>query len=183
QENLTGVRVVKAFSREQYEEEKFNREATELFVWNLKQNRIQAWNAPFYQAMGMLSQVAVLFFGARMITKGDLTPGELTAFLAYLTLLIMPMRQLGFIVQQFARAAAAGERIFEVLDAESAVQEKPDAIVLSDIEGHVRFEDVAFGYDSISAVLRDVDFEVPPGKIVALLGPTGSGKTTVVNLL
>jgi ATP-binding cassette subfamily B protein len=183
QENMTGVRVVKAFSREKYEEEKFNRVAENLFVANRRQNRVQAQNNPFYQAMSMLSQVAVLWVGAIMITKGDLSAGELTAFLIYLTLLILPMRMLGFIVQQFARAGAAGERIFEILDAESAVVEKPDAIELKNIRGDVTFDNVSFGYDAISPVLRDVNFEASAGMVVALLGPTGSGKTTIVNLL
>jgi ATP-binding cassette subfamily B protein len=183
QENMTGVRVVKAFSREGYEEEKFNKNADELFVANRRQNRVQAQNNPFYQAMSMLSQVAVLWVGASMITRGSLSAGELTAFLVYLTLMIMPMRMLGFIVQQFARAGAAGERIFEILDAESAVKEKPNAVELKGIQGNINFDNVSFGYDAISPVLRDVTFEAPSGKVVALLGPTGSGKTTIVNLL
>jgi ATP-binding cassette, subfamily B, multidrug efflux pump len=183
QENLTGVRVVKAFSRQPYEEKKFDREATELYAWNLRQNRIQAQNNPFYQAMAALSQVFVLFFGAMMITRGNLTTGELTAFLIYLALLIMPMRMLGFIVQMFARAGASGERIFEILDAESAVTEKPAAQPLANLHGRVRFENVSFSYDAISPVLSDVTFEADAGKVVALLGPTGSGKTTIVNLL
>ena len=183
QENLSGTRVVKAFSREQYENEKFEKEANDLFYWNIQQNKIQAQSNPFFQAMSMLSQVFVLGVGAYMITQGDLSYGELVAFLAYLTLLIMPMRMLGFIVQMFARAGASGERIFEILDAESAVQEKPDAMPLVNTRGDVKFDHVSFGYDAISAVLRDVSFEVPPGKAVALLGPTGSGKTTIVNLL
>ena len=183
QENLTGVRVVKAFSREGHEEQKFNDEANELFSWNIRQNRIQAQSNPFYQAMSMLSQVFVLGAGAYFITQGSLTIGEMTSFLAYQALLIMPMRMLGFIVQMFARAGASGERIFEILDAESAVKEKPDAIELKNIQGKVRFQDVAFSYDAISPVLRSVTFEAPPGKAIALLGPTGSGKTTIVNLL
>ncbi|MPZ50727.1 MAG: ATP-binding cassette domain-containing protein [Dehalococcoidia bacterium] len=118
-----------------------------------------------------------------MVVNGAASPGELVGFLAYLALLTRPMQMLGFIVQQFARAGAAGERVFEILDAESAVQEKPDAIVLRDVTGHVRFDHVSFGYDAISPVLNDVDFDVEPGKVVALLGQTGSGKTTIVNLL
>jgi ABC-type multidrug transport system fused ATPase/permease subunit len=183
QENLTGVRVVKAFSREQYENRKFEQEANELFNWNIRQNRIQAQTNPFYQAMSMLSQVFVLGVGAYMITRGNLTYGELTGFLLYLSLLIMPMRMLGFIVQMFARAGASGDRIFEILDAESAVREKPDARPLENVQGRVTFDHVSFGYDAISPVLRDVTFEAEPGEVVALLGPTGSGKTTIVNLL
>jgi ABC-type multidrug transport system fused ATPase/permease subunit len=183
QENLTGVRVVKAFSREGYEEKKFNEEVNELFSWNIRQNRIQAQSNPFYQAMSMLSQVFVLGIGAWFITQGTLTVGEMTSFLAYQALLIMPMRMLGFIVQMFARAGASGERIFEILDAESAVKEKADAIELKNIEGRVQFQDVAFAYDAISPVLRSVTFDAPAGRVIALLGPTGSGKTTIVNLL
>ncbi len=183
QENMTGVRVVKAFSREAYEESKFNKEADALFAWNYRQTKVQAQQNPFFQAMGMFSQVAVLWVGGLMVADGNLSAGELTAFLAYQTLLIMPMRTLGFIVQNFARAGASGERIFEILDAESAVQEKPDAIALVNVRGDVTFDHVSFAYDAISPVLRDVDFKAGAGKIVALLGPTGSGKTTVVNLL
>jgi ATP-binding cassette subfamily B protein len=174
QENLVGVRVVKAFSREDYEEEKFNKEATELFRWNYAQNRLQATNTPFYAAMGMLSQVIVLFVGGIWITKGTISPGELTGFLVYLQLLLMPMRMLGFVVSQFSRAGAAGERIFEILDAESAVREKPDAIVLDKIGGYVRYENVSFAYDAISPVLRDVTIDAPPGKVDRLRQDHGS---------
>jgi ABC-type multidrug transport system fused ATPase/permease subunit len=191
QENLTGVRVVRAFSRENEETRKFDREATELFTWNYTSNRIQAVNTPFYAFIGMLAQVFVLWAGAFWIAGGsflgmandNLSAGDLLAFLFYLQLLLMPLRMLGFVVSQYARAGAAGERIFEILDAESAVREKPDAIVLDNITGHVRFENVSFGYDAISPVLRAVDIDAPPGKIIALLGPTGSGKTTIVNLM
>ncbi|HLF72695.1 MAG TPA: ABC transporter ATP-binding protein [Dehalococcoidia bacterium] len=183
QENLTGVRVVKAFSREKYEEAKFNKEAEKLFDANYSQNKIQSFNNPFYQTVGSLSQVAVLCVGALMITKGNLTAGELTAFIIYLQLLVQPLRVLGFVVQIFARAGAAGERIFEILDAESAVKEKPDAVTLTSVKGAVHFNHVSFSYDAISPVLHDVSFDVEPSQVVALLGPTGSGKTTIVNLL
>ena len=183
QENLSGVRVVKAFSRQNHENEKFDKEVDELFVWNIRQNRIQAQTNPFYQAMSMLSQVFVLAVGAYFVTQGDLSYGELTAFLLYQSLLVMPMRMLGFIVQMFARAGASGDRIFEILDAESVVQEKPDARPLENVRGRVRFEHVSFSYDAVSPVLNDVTFDAQAGKVVALLGPTGSGKTTIVNLL
>jgi ABC-type multidrug transport system fused ATPase/permease subunit len=95
----------------------------------------------------------------------------------------MPVRMLGFMINSFSRATSSGTRIYEILDAESAVKEKPDAHVLSDVTGHVRFENVSFGYDAVSAVLRGIDIDAPPGQMVALLGPTGSGKSTVVNLM
>jgi ATP-binding cassette subfamily B protein len=131
----------------------------------------------------MLSIAATLYVGGREVLAGRLTVGELTAFNLYLTLLQQPVRAMGWMVNLFARANSAGKRIFEVLDTESAVKNRPDAKPLPKIEGHVRFENVAFGYDSISPVLKDVEIDARPGEIIALLGQSGSGKTTVVSLL
>jgi ABC-type multidrug transport system fused ATPase/permease subunit len=183
QENLTGVRVVKAFSREEHENQKFAIEAGALFKDSYATNRIQAANSPMLTGLWMLATVATVWFGGREIIAGRLDVGELTAFMLYLTILQMPVRVLGWVVILFARAQSAGERIYEILDAESAVTEKPRAVELRAVEGRVRFENVSFGYDSISPVLRDVSLEARPGEVVALLGPTGSGKTTVVNLM
>jgi ATP-binding cassette subfamily B protein len=183
QENLSGMRVVKAFAREQHESVKFSKEAKELFEKGYESNRIQALNTPLMTSIWMLSMVCVTWVGAWQISEGYLTTGELTTFVFFLTMLQLPVRSLGWIVMLFARAQSAGERIYEILDAESAVQEKPGAPVLADVTGHVRFEDVAFAYDAISPVLRRVDIDAHPGEVVALLGPTGSGKTTVVNLM
>jgi ATP-binding cassette subfamily B protein len=121
--------------------------------------------------------------GGREIAHGNLEVGELTAFLLYLTLLQMPVRSLGWIIMITSRAHSAGQRIFEIIDAESAVKEKPNAVELTDPRGHVRFEGVSFAYDAISPVLRGIDIEAKPGQVIALMGPTGSGKTTVVNLM
>ena len=183
QENLSGMRVVKAFAREQEESRKFSKEADDLFEVSYTANRIQAYNQPILTGIWMLSMVSVGWFGAYQIDQGALTGGELAAFMLFLTILQMPVRMLGFIVMMFARAQSAGERIYDILDAESAVQEKPDPIDLKDLKGHVVFENVAFFYDAISPVLRGVDIEAKPGEVVALLGPTGSGKSTVVNLM
>ncbi len=183
QENLTGVRVVKAFSREQYESEKFNVEALALFNDSYETNRQLAINVPLMTALWACASVATIWFGGREIVAGRLTPGELAAFQLYLTLVQMPVRAVGWMVMIAARAQSSGERIYEILDAESAVKEKPGAAALQGVRGEVRFEQVSFGYDSVSPVLRDVDFTAPPGAVVALLGPTGSGKTTVVNLM
>ncbi len=183
QENLSGMRVVKAFAREQQESVKFSKEAKELFEVSFTANRIQAFNQPLMTGIWMLSMVAVAWIGAYQIEQGALTGGQLGAFMLYLTILQLPVRMLGFIVMMFARAQSAGERIYDILDAESAVQEKADAVGLKDLEGHVVFENVAFSYDAISPVLRGVDIEAKPGDVIALLGPTGSGKSTVVNLM
>ena len=183
QENLSGMRVVKAFAREQYESVKFAKEAKELFERSYATNRIQAFNTPLLTGIWMLSMVTVGWFGAHEINGGSLTEGELGEFMLQLTLLQLPVRSLGWIVMLFARAQSSGQRIYDILDAESAVKEKPDAVELRDATGRVRFENVAFAYDAVSPVLRGIDIDAKPGEVIALLGPTGSGKTTVVNLM
>ncbi len=183
QEALTGARVVKAFAREDYESEKFRVEAHAVFTDSFASSRLQAVNGPVMSGLWLAATAATLWMGGREIAHGNLEVGELTAFLLYLTLLQMPVRSLGWIIMITSRAQSAGQRIFEILDAESAVKEKANAIELRDVKGHVRFENVQFGYDAISPVLRGIDIDAKPGKIIALMGPTGSGKTTVVNLM
>jgi ABC-type multidrug transport system fused ATPase/permease subunit len=183
QEALTGARVVKAFARERYEGDKFRREAEALFADSYRSGRIQAFNSPMMTGFWLAAIAATLWFGGREVVNGNLNIGELASFLLYLTILNMPVRMLGWIIMIASRAQVSGQRIFEILDAESAVKEKPDAVELKDVRGHVRFRDVSFGYDSISPVLSHVDLEAKPGQVIALMGPTGSGKTTIVNLM
>jgi ABC-type multidrug transport system fused ATPase/permease subunit len=183
QENLTAMRVVKSFAREDYESAKFERSAVTLFDDSFHANQIQSFNMPTMVAIWTLSIVITVFYGGHLVLQGQLTIGELAACMLYLQIIQGPMRQVGFIVNQFARSQAAGVRIYEILDAESAVKERPDAIELKEATGEVVFDHVSFGYDSVSAVLREVSIVAKPGEVVALLGPTGSGKSTVVNLL
>jgi ATP-binding cassette subfamily B protein len=146
-------------------------------------NQIQAFNTPLMTGVWLLSMVAVAWVGAWQISNGTLQEGQLTSFVLFITILQMPVRMLGWIVTLFARAQSTGQRIYDILDAESAVQEKADAVELTNVRGHVRFDDVAFSYDVISPVLRGIDIDAQPGQMIALLGPTGSGKSTVVNLM
>jgi ATP-binding cassette subfamily B protein len=183
EESLSGIRVVKAFSREEHEAEKFGVRANQLFDDSYAAGLAMARYQPVMNGIWMLSLVVTLWYGGWQIDQGSLQPGELTSFLLWLTLLQMPVRMVGWMVMVTARAQSSGERILEIIDAESAVQEKPDATELRDPEGLVRFEGVAFGYDAVAPVLRGIDIEARPGQVVALLGPTGSGKSTVVNLL
>jgi ABC-type multidrug transport system fused ATPase/permease subunit len=183
QENLSGVRVVKAFSREQHESKRFAREAEALFKDSYSTARISAVNSPIMTGLSMLATVATLWFGGWQITQGRLAIGELTSFMLYLTILQLPVRAVGWIVMMYSRATPAAHRIYEILDAESAVKEKPGAHELVEPTGAVRFQDVSFHYNSISPVLEEVSFEARPNEVVALLGPTGSGKTTVVSLI
>ncbi len=183
QEALTGARVVKAFAREEYESRKFQREAEAVFADSYMSSRIQAVNSPIMTGLWLAAAAATLWYGGREVSRGNLEVGELTSFLLYLAALQMPVRALGWIIMIISRANASGQRIFEILDAESAVKEKPGAAELAGVKGHVRFEDVSFGYDAISPVLSHIDIDAKPGQVIALMGPTGSGKTTVVNLM
>ena len=183
QENLSGMRVVKAFGREQEEQAKFDNEAQELFNYSYRTNRIQATFGPILNGVWAIAMVATGWFGAYQILHGQLTVGDLAKFMLYLAMLQMPVRSIGFVTMFWARASTSGQRIYDILDAESAVKEKAGAPDLADVRGRVRFEDVSFGYDAISPVLRHVDIDAEPGQVIALLGQTGSGKTTVVNLM
>lgn len=183
QENLTGMRVVKSFAREDQQSDKFRESAEELFRDSFKSNQIQAVNTPMMSGTWMLAMVVTVVYGGHLVIGGHLTIGELTAFILYEQAIQAPVRVLGFMVNIFARAESAGERIYEIIDAESAVRERPGAVTLTNPRGEVAFQNVSFGYDNISAVLRDVSLHANPGEVVALLGPTGSGKSTVVNLL
>jgi ATP-binding cassette subfamily B protein len=183
QEALTGARVVKAFAREEYEGQKFRREAEAVFQDSYASTRAMAKNAPMMTGLWLAATAATLWFGGREVSAGRLDIGELASFLLYLAVLQMPVRVLGWIIMVTSRANAAGQRIYDILDAESAVKEKAGAIVLADAKGEVRFTDVSFGYDAISPVLSHVDLHAKPGQVIALMGPTGSGKTTIVNLM
>ena len=182
-EGLGGIRVVKAFSREPLEAEKFSKVSAITRDLQLSQAITMAKHAPLMQGLFIAQMGITVSVGALFISQGTINAGVVTAFLLWLTMLQMPVRMLGFMITMFSRAIAAGERVFEVLDTQSAVQEKEDATDLVDSKGHVRFENVSFSYSSTSPVLNNIDIDAPPGKIIALLGPTGSGKSTVVSLL
>ncbi|MBI2867674.1 MAG: ABC transporter ATP-binding protein [Chloroflexi bacterium] len=183
QENITGAKVVRAFGTEEIESRKFTAIADRLAADSLEAERIMATNAPFMTAMFSLSIALILGLGGREVIRGNLTAGELTQLIFWFSMVMPNIRMVGFLVGVFSRAVSSGERIFEVLDSASPVQERPGAVALADARGHVRFEDVSFSYDSTMPVLRHVSFEAKPGQVVALLGHTGSGKTTIVNLL
>lgn len=183
EEALSGIRVVKAFSREDYESERFRKVSIRSAELSYDAARVNATNAPLLQGLGTLQIALSMSFGAWQITQGNLTAGDLLTFALLLNLLQMPIRTIGFGINNIMRAVSSAERIFELLDAQSAVQEKPNALMLDNPQGHVQFEGVAFGYDNLSAVLRNIDLEARAGQVIALLGPPGSGKSTVVNLI
>ena len=183
QENITGVQVVKTFAREEYEVEKFSGRIEELRQKRLYISRLFASYFPFMNFIAGIGTAFILWYGGWQIIQGNLTLGELVAFNAYLMLLIGPIRMLGFIVSVCQMAIASGERIFEIIDTRSDVEESPNAIELPKLEGRVQFEDVSFRYGENDPVLRSVNLDVRPGRTVALLGATGSGKSTIINLI
>ncbi len=183
QEALSGIRVVKAFGRSEFEGQKFGRAAGWLQQRSYDASMVQAVNMPLMTLLGTVALVLTIWYGGREMVNGNITVGELTMFVMFLTILQMPIRGLGWMVMMVPRAATAGMRIFEILDQESEVQERSGAVAPTDPKGHVRFADVSFAYDPRSPVLGGIDFEARPGELIALLGLTGSGKSTVVNLI
>jgi len=183
EENIVGVHVVKAFAQEPTEIAKFRGRSELVFDQTLKANRQRATYMPLLSFLPLLAQAAVLLVGARMVAQHALTVGSFVAFNLYLALLVIPLRALGMWIGQAQRATAAGERIFQVLDEPEEVTDRPDARALPPGPGAVRFEQVSFGYSEGRPVLEGIDLDVEPGRTVALIGHTGSGKTTLTSLV
>lgn len=183
EQNLRGTRVVKAFAQEEAEIARFDRENEHWFSLAIQATRLEAVNLPMMNLIANAGTIFVIWFGGQLVIRGGLTLGELIAFSTYMGQLVQPVRRLGFIVSAIAQAAAAGERIFEILDARSEVRDAPDAQPLPSVKGHVRFEKVSFAYFGRHQVLHEVNFEARPGQVIALLGATGSGKSTIINLI
>jgi len=183
EESLTGIRVVKGFSRQKEESQKFSTQATVLYDQQINAARLRAFNMPLMVFLISLPTVLILWYGGRHVIAGSLTIGNLSQFIMYLGILSMPIRRLGMIVNIFSRTSSAGQRILEILDAQSPVQEKPNATELGHVKGQVSFENVSFSYNSKVPALKNINFSVPPGKLVALLGGSGSGKSTIAHLL
>jgi ABC-type multidrug transport system, ATPase and permease components len=183
EENIVGVHVVKAFAQEPAEEEKFRLRSERVFRQTLRANRQRALYVPLISFVPLLAQAAVLLVGARMVTDHTLTPGSFVAFNLYLSLLVLPLRALGMWIGQSQRATASGERIFEIIDEPEEIADRPGARPLPPGPGDIRFEDVAFEYAPGRPVLRGIDLDVTAGKTVALIGHTGSGKTTLTSLV
>ncbi|HYO30259.1 MAG TPA: ABC transporter ATP-binding protein [Thermomicrobiales bacterium] len=184
QENVAGTRVVRAFAQERAEAERFEAELDELFEQNLRASRRSAFAYPLTLLLSGLGLAAVLWLGGYRVLTGAMTVGTLVAFNRYATLQNEPVRWLGFVVGRIARAIASGERIFETLDTKPTVADRPGAVPLGDPVGTVVFEDVSFAFPGARRdALEGVSFAARPGETVALVGPTGSGKSTVVNLI
>ena len=184
QENLAGMKVVKAFTREKSEEKKFEVAANSLMKQQIDVTRVFAFLFPLVFLIANIGQALVLYFGGRQIINGTLTLGQYQEFSLYLIFIFFPLAQLGFIITQMSQASASAGRIFEILDTKNEVADKPTAVPLPSVQGKVAFDNVTFRYfGGGDPVLSEVSFEAEPGQTVALLGATGSGKTTIINLI
>jgi ATP-binding cassette subfamily B multidrug efflux pump len=184
QENLAGIKVVKAFATEAQEQKRFAAAADDLMHQQIYVARLFSFLFPVIFLIANLGQAAVLYFGGSQIIAGTLTIGEWQKFSLYLVFVFFPLGQLGFIISQMSQAAASANRIFEILDAPNEVTDKPGAIPLPPIRGEVVFDHVSFRYfGSSELVLDDVSFRAEPGQTVAILGATGSGKSSIINLI
>ena len=183
EQNLRGARIVKAFAQERAEITRFETDNSAWFSLSTQAAAMRARTMPLIELLANVGSVLILWYGGSLVIRGQLTLGAMVAFTAYLGQLVQPVRRLGMILPAVVQAVASGERVFEILDAESEVRDAPDAIELPPVQGHVRFENVSFAYFGRHKVLSNVSFEAQPGQMIALLGATGSGKSTIINLL
>ena len=183
QDSLSGIRVIQAFGQEERELERFAAESESYYRERVRGIRYWSTFFPAMRFVASLGTIIVLGVGAVMVVRGELSLGTLVAFLSYITSFYQPINRLTEIDNVFQEAIAAGERIFELLDATSDIEDAPGAMELPHVQGEVAFENVTFRYGTGDEVLRDVTFEMKPGQMVALVGPSGAGKTSIANLL
>jgi len=184
QENVLGAQVVRAFAREPYEIDRFNK--TNRVLYNARVSVIGEWSRimPTSHLLVILSTILILWFGGAMVISGEMTIGEMVAFNSYLLMLAEPARQLTWLVNMAGEAVAGVNRTFEVLDHQPAIQSPAGAVVLTELSGRVTFLDVSLAYQGKKThALCEIDLEVQPNQVIALIGATGSGKTSLVNLI
>ena len=181
-ENLSGIRVVRSFASQDHEMKKFDEASNETLILANTQVRIRASNISLMGVAFMLSMAGVLWVGGLKVIDGELTAGELTQFLAFMSILLQPVRQIGMMVNGYARGSATGGRLFQVLDIDPDIQDKPHAKDLDITNGTLEFHNVSFGYEE-DHTLNDVSFKVEPGHTVGIVGPPGSGKSTIAHLV
>jgi subfamily B ATP-binding cassette protein MsbA len=183
QEVFSSIRVVKAFSREDYEQRRLEDESLEAVETALRARGLKAKLAPLVEIIVAVGACLVLWFGARLALANRLSTGALVVFLLYLGKMYKPMQELSKTTDAFSRAAVGFERIREVLDTDGGIRDLPGARSAPEFRGGIEFENVNFGYSPESPVLRDINFKIEPGQVAALVGPTGAGKSTIISLI
>ena len=180
---LSSIRVVKAFAREDYEQQRFERESRESVEKALQARNVKAKLPPLVEIIVACGTCLVLWYGARLVLAGSLTSGELLVFLLYLGKMYKPMRELSKMTDTISKASVGWERIREVLENNMQVRDLPGAQPAPRFKGKIEFDHVSFSYDSNQPVLNDLSLQIEPGQLAALVGPTGAGKTTIASLL
>ena len=183
EENVGGVRVVKAFAQERRQVRRFDRAVTRVFDQSMVSTRLRAFYNPLLGFLPQLGLAAIILVGGRQAISGTISLGEFVAFYGYVVMLVGPMRMLGVSLGMAQRAVASGNRVFEILDRAPRLTAPDGATALPPGGGHVRMSGVSFGYEGGGEVLRDIDLDVPAGRTVAVVGATGSGKTSLVMLI
>jgi ATP-binding cassette, subfamily B, bacterial len=183
QEVFSSIRVVKAFAREDYEERRFERQSLDNLETTLAARNIKMTLAPVVEIIVATGTCLMLWYGARLVIAGQLTPGALVVFLLYLGKMYKPMRDLSKMTDTVSKAAVSLERIREVLDTDSGVRDWPHARKAGRFTGEITFDAVSFAYQPAHVILKDVSFEIEPGQVAAFVGPTGGGKSTIINLV
>jgi ABC-type multidrug transport system fused ATPase/permease subunit len=183
QEVVSSIRVVKAFTREAFEQERFESQGAVSRDAALHMGKLQAQFGPSIDILGSFATVVLLWFGVREVLAGNLTAGELLVFVAYIRSMYSPLRQLARVSTTMARGAAGAERVLEIFRSEPDLDDRPDARTAPRLRGRIEFDGVSFGYEPDTLVLHDISFEAEPGSVVAVVGATGSGKTTTVSMI
>jgi len=183
QENIMGVRLVRGFAAEDHEVEKFASDCETYFGTQVEAARVRSLYMPLTTFLTSLGLVLIIWYGGNEVIRGAISLGSLIAFYFYVAKLRGPVRRVGFMTAMLQQAGASAERVFEVVDAEVEVSDREGAVELEAVEGRVVFDGVWFSYDGENMVLRDIDLEVEPGETVAILGATGSGKSSIINLI
>ena len=183
QETIAGIRIIKSFAREDYEIGRFTKENYSNFRAQMKASQLMAALTPVIELVAAIGVVIIIWYGGMEVIEGAITSGALIAFLIYVVNLANPVKRLSRVYGNIQRALAAAERVFEVLDTKSDIEEMPGAASLPPITGQVSFKDVTFAYNPGHPALRGLSLDVQPGQMIAIVGPSGAGKTTIANLL
>ena len=183
EESVSGIRIIRSFNREEFEIERFMEQNDSNFWALMSTVRLTALLTPFIQFFAAIAVTAIIWYGGMSVIDGEMTAGSLIAFLIYAINLANPVRRISEIYGDIQKSLAAADRVFETLDTEPDVKEKPDAIELPKVQGEICFNHVNFSYDEDHPALIDFNLDVKPGEVVALVGPSGAGKSTVTNLL
>lgn len=183
EEVISGIRIVKSFVQTQREETRFATQVEQTLALTMRKAGVMAVFIPVISLLTFSAAAAVLWYGGRQVIDGSVSPGDLFAFVLFAGILIGPFSSAARVFAQIREAQGATQRVFEILDTASEVSDSPTATTLSSVSGHIRAEHIGFSYDPRQPVLADISFEAKPGELVAIVGPTGAGKTTVMNLL